>query len=300
MFTLFVLFVFAWLFVKSVGLAFHVTWGLAKFVATAVRDRPAAAGGFRRRRRAAASAAAPGPRGCRLLHSEKGIKYPTAVRPGAARRFLVIAVLAWYTCSQGVLRLLSSNKEVFPMKLVVCFPGIGYHCDKPLLYYSRKLAVCAGYDHTLLLQYTYHKDGLRGSPAALREAFDTLYAQAEAQLSAIDWPQYDDVLFLSKSIGTAVSAAFAQRHGIPCRQILYTPLSLTFALAPQNALAFLGTADPWSDASSVAAAARANGTPLCLYENANHSLETGDVLHDLATLQDVMQKTQTFIADTPH
>ena len=102
------------------------------------------------------------------------------------------------------------------MKLVVCFPGIGYHCDKPLLYYSRKLAACAGYDHTLLLQYTYHKDGLRGSPAALREAFDTLYAQAEAQLSAVDWPQYDDVLFLSKSIGTAVSAAFAQRHGIPC------------------------------------------------------------------------------------
>ena len=118
------------------------------------------------------------------------------------------------------------------MKLVVCFPGIGYHCDKPLLYYSRKLAACAGYDHTLLLQYTYHKDGLRGSPAALREAFDTLYAQAEAQLSAVDWPQYDDVLFLSKSIGTAVSAAFAQRHGIPCRQILYTPLSLTFAACP--------------------------------------------------------------------
>ena len=175
------------------------------------------------------------------------------------------------------------------MKLVVCFPGIGYHCDKPLLYYSRKLAACAGYDHTLLLQYTYHKDGLRGSPAALREAFDALYAQAEAHLSAVDWPQYDE------SIGTAVSAAFAQRHGIPCRQILYTPLSLTFALAPQNALAFLGTADPWSDASSVAAAARANGTPLCLYENANHSLETGDVLHDLATLQE----TQTFIADTP-
>ena len=84
------------------------------------------------------------------------------------------------------------------------------------------------------------------------------------------------------------------------RLFLYTPLSLTFAFAPQNALVFLGTADPWSDASSVATAARVNGTPLCLYENANHSLETGDVLHDLTTLQDVMQKTQTFIADTPH
>ena len=26
------------------------------------------------------------------------------------------------------------------MKAAVFFPGIGYHCDKPLLYYSRKLA----------------------------------------------------------------------------------------------------------------------------------------------------------------
>lgn len=34
MFTLLVVFAFIWLFVKSVGLAFHVTWGLAKIVAT--------------------------------------------------------------------------------------------------------------------------------------------------------------------------------------------------------------------------------------------------------------------------
>ena len=34
MFTLFVIFVFVWLFVKSVGLALHVTWGLAKIAAT--------------------------------------------------------------------------------------------------------------------------------------------------------------------------------------------------------------------------------------------------------------------------
>ncbi len=25
------------------------------------------------------------------------------------------------------------------MKLAVFFPGIGYHCDKPLLYYAKKL-----------------------------------------------------------------------------------------------------------------------------------------------------------------
>ena len=31
-------------------------------------------------------------------------------------------------------------------KLVVYFPGIGYHCDKPLLYYSRRLAAVS-YTH---------------------------------------------------------------------------------------------------------------------------------------------------------
>lgn len=34
MFTLFVIFVFGWLFFKSIGLAFHLTWGLAKIVGT--------------------------------------------------------------------------------------------------------------------------------------------------------------------------------------------------------------------------------------------------------------------------
>lgn len=181
------------------------------------------------------------------------------------------------------------------MKFVVCFPGIGYHCDKPLLYYSRKLAAAAGYDHEIALNYTYQKAGLRGNDAALREAFDALYAQAEAQLAAVDWTEYDEVLFLSKSIGTAVAAAYARRHGVMCKHVLYTPLTLTFEFAPQKAIAFLGTADPWSDVDAVAAQSRANGTPLYLYAGANHSLETADVLGNLDTQRDVMQKTQAFV-----
>ena len=40
------------------------------------------------------------------------------------------------------------------MKAAVFFPGIGYHCDKPLLYYSRKLAQECGYEETIALSYT--------------------------------------------------------------------------------------------------------------------------------------------------
>ena len=36
------------------------------------------------------------------------------------------------------------------MKLVVLFPGVGYHCDKPLLYFSRDIAYEAGYTESIL------------------------------------------------------------------------------------------------------------------------------------------------------
>ncbi len=46
------------------------------------------------------------------------------------------------------------------------------------------------------------------------------------------------------------------------------------SLPPQHAIAFLGTADPWSDVDAVTAQSRANGTPITVYAQANHSLET--------------------------
>ena len=48
MFELLVLIVFMWLFVKAVGLAFRVTWGLAKVIAVVLfaAALPALIGGF--------------------------------------------------------------------------------------------------------------------------------------------------------------------------------------------------------------------------------------------------------------
>ena len=40
------------------------------------------------------------------------------------------------------------------MKLAVYFPGVGYHCDKPLLYYARKIAAACGFDQHITLSYT--------------------------------------------------------------------------------------------------------------------------------------------------
>ena len=58
------------------------------------------------------------------------------------------------------------------MKLAVFFPGIGYHCDKPLLYYSRKLAQECGYEETIALSYTYDGGNIRGNEEKMQQAKD--------------------------------------------------------------------------------------------------------------------------------
>lgn len=73
------------------------------------------------------------------------------------------------------------------MKAAVFFPGIGYHCDKPLLYYSRKLAQECGYEETIALSYTYDGGNIRGNEEKMQQAFESLYEQAEKSLSAIDF-----------------------------------------------------------------------------------------------------------------
>ena len=85
------------------------------------------------------------------------------------------------------------------MKLAVFFPGIGYHCDKPLLYYSRKLVQEYGYEKIVTLNYTYDGKNLRGNEEKMRQAFDSLYIQAENSLKEIAFDQYEQILFISKS-----------------------------------------------------------------------------------------------------
>ena len=81
-------------------------------------------------------------------------------------------------------------------KLAIFFPGIGYHADKPLLYYSRKLAGEAGYEQ-IALKYDYQAGNIRGNKEKMEAAFHALYAQAEEQLAEVDFTPYAEVLFVS-------------------------------------------------------------------------------------------------------
>lgn len=185
------------------------------------------------------------------------------------------------------------------MKLAVFFPGIGYHCDKPLLYYSGKIAGQYRYEE-IRVSYT----GLKRLRAdafeeILEETLQEALVQTEKCLEAVDWNRYEDILFVSKSIGTAVAAAYAGRHGIHCRNIYYTPLVQTFDYDPQPGIVFHGTGDPWADTGRIRERCREYNLPFHIVENGNHSLEVkDDTERNLSILTDVMKRTEDYIADT--
>ncbi len=181
------------------------------------------------------------------------------------------------------------------MKLAALFPGIGYTCDKPLMYYAGKLAAQAGYT-VLPVNYGGFPRDIKGDAEKMRRAFETACEQADARLKDVDWRAYADVVFIGKSIGTAVAARYAQTRGIPARLALLTPLKETFDFTGGDAVAFHGTADPWAATAGITSACAKQGIPLWLTEGANHSLETGNVAADLRTLAETMEILRRFLS----
>ena len=183
-------------------------------------------------------------------------------------------------------------------KLAVFFPGIGYTVDKPLMHYSRRLSAGLGYE-IKLLPYTGFPPKIQGDPERLTRSFELALAQSVAMLADTDLSQYDDILFVGKSIGTIAAVKIASESAARdrIRLILYTPLEETFRFSFGPAIAFTGSADPWvgKENSRIAALCAERGIPCSVIPDGNHSLETSDPIEDIRNLKKIMKKTEAFI-----
>ena len=130
-------------------------------------------------------------------------------------------------------------------KLAVIFPGIGYHCDKPLLYHAKKIAAAKGYE-IREVPYTGFESGVKGNPDKMRRSFMKAMEQTEKILEEVRWESFGELLVISKRIGTAIAAEFAHRHDLVTRNVYFTPVGATFSFHPQTGIVFHGTADPWA------------------------------------------------------
>lgn len=183
-------------------------------------------------------------------------------------------------------------------KIAIFFPGIGYTVDKPLMYYTRKLASQCDYD-IKLMTYTGFPKKVIGDTQKMQESYEIALKQTEDMLKDINFEEYDDILFVGKSVGTAVATSYANAHGLSerVRMILFTPVEFTFDNPISKGIVFTGTADPWVGGtdSRIDALCKEKNIPDFIYENANHSLETGDIEFDLVILKDATYRILNFI-----
>ncbi|MCR4779903.1 MAG: alpha/beta hydrolase [Ruminiclostridium sp.] len=182
------------------------------------------------------------------------------------------------------------------MKLCILFPGIGYHCEKPLLYYSSRLAKAKGYDVTALV-FSDFPEGAKGNADKMRRAAAHALGQSEEQLADIGFSRFDDIVFIGKSIGTKAALAYREKHGLNARAILLTPLEMTFENDTRGCIAFHGTSDQWADTSAIERLCEENKVPLFEYKRANHSVESDDVFLNISYLRDIMEKTDHFLSE---
>lgn len=173
-----------------------------------------------------------------------------------------------------------------PKELAVIFPGMGYHTDKPLLYYSKKIARAKGYE-VIDLAYEFDYDV---HTADKKQVFEDAFAQTVAALSDVDFTAYERVVFIGKSIGTLVAAKYNQDYDVVAELVVFTPVMETlYVIGDSDCIIFHGSADPLCDTEELVEYCQDNALTYAVIPNGNHSLETGDVLLDMENLMSVMK-----------
>ncbi len=194
----------------------------------------------------------------------------------------------------------NKKERIFMKKLAVLFPGIGYTCARPLLYYTGSMAAQTGYE-VLRLDYGSDIHSFKGrTPEEMKPITKLALSRTLEKLQGIPWKEYDSLLFIAKSIGTMVSCKVEEILEISPRpfQFLITPIPDTIPLLGDIwGLFFSGTADPYISSDLVREAAKrwpekTGG----IFEGCNHSLEKpGDTLLGLQNLIQVCTVLQNIL-----
>ena len=182
-------------------------------------------------------------------------------------------------------------------KLAVFFPGAGYHNDNPLKYYTKRIARNQAYE---VVEISFDLSGaaapVKGDRERIRIAVDTAFRQACGKLRDIGFDQYEKVVFVGKSIGTAVMARYSMAYGLDPEMILFTPIAETFEYPGIRGSVFHGSADPLFDAEICRKRCEEMSLACTVIPEANHSLETGDVETDISILRGVMKAVDGIIS----
>lgn len=152
------------------------------------------------------------------------------------------------------------------------FPGIRYGADCPLLYYAALKYKRMEYK---AISVDYGKTSSDGADLGGYAA--EALKNVKTSLGDFDFSAYEDVIFASKSIGTAIALSLEDALNLKnVSHILLTPVRLTLPLMekPRRYKCIISSdADPYINADELKALAKRRALPLTVFEGLNHRLE---------------------------
>lgn len=101
-------------------------------------------------------------------------------------------------------------------KLVVSFPGGRTGSEVPLLYFGAKHFENAGYEKLFI-----------NHPMSGDNSFEAIYRNAESIVRKIKYEEYEDIVFIAKSLGTEIACMLKEEYKISASLVLFTPLNET-------------------------------------------------------------------------
>ncbi len=180
------------------------------------------------------------------------------------------------------------------VKKAVLLPGVGYNCDKPLLYYSGKVLTSQGFE-VIKINYDLPQLDIKNHHELRMKLFEEAYRQSREELSNARLNEADELIFVGKSIGCYVACLLHQRQYTHSRLVLLTPLIETFDLSPDGALVISGLEDPWADAKAIKKRAKDYNNQM-IFLHGNHSLEVrGDYQGNLRRVGEVLDALTLFV-----
>ena len=109
----------------------------------------------------------------------------------------------------------------------------------------------------------------------------------------IDFTNYDEIVFLSKSIGSVEAGVLAESLDFKVKQIFLTPVEKAIPYCKADSCVVIGTKDEAFGAYKQHC--DESGIEALYIENANHSLEVEDsVYHNIEIVEEVMKYIDEF------
>ena len=169
-------------------------------------------------------------------------------------------------------------------KLLIIFPGIGYGLDSPLLYYADFVYGTKGFDRI----HMNYQSIFSNRDLSLENKLQKVREYILEQVKAINFDLYDEVVFLSKSIGSVEAGILAERLNLEVTEIFITPIEEAISYCNTNSVVVIGTQDK---AYEIYKEHCDKNKIKALYINdANHSLEVeGQPYESIDVLKRVMR-----------